>query len=117
MSEAATDTECECADGLLPGTWANVEADGVISVERCDQCSVFEGDLDAAWAIVQVAGGEVRFEQEGAEAERENDVRTFTGTYRDGDCIATGTDPWIVGADLTKLPGTAVERAGMELGR
>lgn len=104
---------CDC-DPMFPGAHidlgeASAPESGELGVERCDACMRYEGDLDAAWAVVQVTGGRVFFYQnqngvdEETELEEQSEKREFTGTYRDDDCIAYGTDPWIEGGDMSKL--------------
>lgn len=83
---------------------------GTVTVERCDACQFYEGDLDAGWALVQEIGGRLCFNQsdgKGDEPDGEPDweIREFTGTYRDDDCIAYSTDAWIEGGDMSKLDG------------
>lgn len=91
---------CDQCGTLMAGVFSTADSDtGAISVQRCDACAVYPGDLDAAWALAQRVGGAVWFYQAGT-----GDLavtRQFTGTYRPDDCIATGTDPWIEGADLS----------------
>lgn len=35
----------------------------VVTVERCDECDVYPGDLEAAWAVANTLGGIVHYEQ------------------------------------------------------
>ncbi len=97
---------CECDDGLLPGAITETFKDGTINVERCDACGRFEGDLDAAWALAKQVSGRVLFYQEppAGRAPEIEEVREFTGTYRDDDRIATGTDPWVTDGSLALTP-------------
>lgn len=103
--------------GILISDNTSSVGPGVVSVERCDACMVYEGDLDAAWALANVAGGRVYFWQsDGAGdhhefgAEPDWQRREFDGVYSDDDCIAFGTDAWIEGIDLSVITRAAGEQ-------
>lgn len=56
-------TECPCEEGfsvVLPGV---IDAmDTPVGIQRCDACSRFDGDLDAALALARLVNGVVKFD-------------------------------------------------------
>jgi hypothetical protein len=82
-----------CADSPVPG--ALIAPPPGSTVERCDECGVFEGDLDAALAVAGELGGKVKFERSDGEI-----VPWFRGAVLpEGMHIAEGTDPWVEGGE------------------
>lgn len=100
---------CECEGDIIPGVHHPAAANGVIaSVERCDTCERYPGDLDAALALAAVVGGEVWFQLQLTDELVEDDedlpdgaVNTmYTGQEFVG-YIASGTAPWIILTPVT----------------
>jgi hypothetical protein len=58
---------CEqCAGDILPGVLTG--ANGTTEVEVCDECNVFDSDLDAAFAVaLKIPNADVRFWQDDRE--------------------------------------------------
>ncbi len=85
------DDECTCTGSPVPGTLPAM--DSPEGIQRCDECGVFEGDLEAAQALADTVGGVVMFES--PLDEDDNRVLTFTGELDPGVLIASGTNPWV----------------------
>lgn len=63
-------------------------------IQRCDECALYGGDLDAAVALaLHVPGGRVMFTDA-----KTGEVREYVGPGNPDDIIASDTDPWIVNA-------------------
>lgn len=59
----APDNDCEiCRDSPVSGALQAMNTPA--GIERCDECEVFEGDLDAAFALAALVGGTVYYESE-----------------------------------------------------
>lgn len=57
----AATNDCEqCAESPVPG--AIPAMDTPAGIQRCDQCELFPGDLEAAAALAVLVGGRVRFQ-------------------------------------------------------
>jgi hypothetical protein len=94
----------DCCGGLVAGVTNSIPDDNgvVANIERCDACQRFPGDLHAALAVQEVVGGRIFFfpagDTEDDEPEDGDVVAIMPGDNIDGLMIASGTDPWIVGA-------------------
>jgi hypothetical protein len=78
-----------CVGSPVPG--ALIAPPSGSTVERCDECGVFEGDLDAVLAVAGELGGKVKFERSDGEV-----VPWFReAVLPKGMHIAEGTDPWV----------------------
>lgn len=60
-----TDNGCDSCGNFLDGVIESMDTD--LGVVRCDECSIYEGDIEAAWALALLVGGVVRYEQEDEE--------------------------------------------------
>lgn len=102
---------CDCHDSpYIPGLHSTVcdeeiTAGLIGSVQRHDDCQLYEGDLEAAYALAQhlasITGDRwmVRYYPDGQDEEDEGlsgwIAVEFTGTPDDGICIASETNPWV----------------------
>lgn len=80
-SDPTIEPGCTCFGSPIAGTIPAMDTDH--GIQRCDECGVFEGDLEAALALAALVGGIVRFE-----VETDTDTTT-TGTPGD---IPAGTN-------------------------
>lgn len=111
---APTANVCEqCGGQKVPGVLLG--ANGPTTVEACDECEVFESDLDAAFAVAVRVGGVVRFWQHDEElaawvedevasgdldidydpAEVGFELREYARPERHDDCLTYGQFPWV----------------------
>lgn len=85
------DEGCTCTGSPVAGTLPAMDTPE--GIQRCDECQVFPGDLEAAQALADMVGGVVRFVKYVSDDDEE-DV-TFTGDLPDDVLIANSTNPWV----------------------
>jgi hypothetical protein len=104
-SDVMVFTRCDdCANEPIPGIHFSNTGSG--TVERCDTCALFDGDLTAALALAKLVGGEVQFE-----ATEDRLIHVYTGPAdAEGLTIVEGTDPWIV-VDGLELVGAMPKKS------
>lgn len=84
---------CDSCGDILPGVIEDMDTHE--GIQRCDECSVYDGDLEAALALADHVGGVVRFHAVHRWTERESLMRYDGADLPDGICIADGTNPWV----------------------
>lgn len=93
-----TMTQAECGHDTIPGVLTGVNDNH--GVQKCDECSVYPSDLDAALALAKlVRGGTVRYYQHSGDDDAvAGEPATYDGIPTD-DIIAPDTDPWVEDRD------------------